>query len=269
MRRLTLKQYQNELLKYFKYFNDSFIKEDITWWAYAGTLLGAIRDNKQIKWDDDIDMGMTNSEYYLKQNTISNIAKAKGFFLREKAEHIGLVCNKIISKEIVEVEYNGNYYKTHFFIDIFLYVGVKKKSNIRNIYWSIYNKVLFIFGFFWKPLPPFHIKKGKITKVNILIQILVWLSRFIIFPVLLLHLSESIRIKKCKYKDYYYLHCKESHLNDFFEYKLIDWKFENNSIKVQYNYNDILKIKFGSNYMDLPPTTKRVPSHIFNGEYEN
>lgn len=268
-RRLTFDEYQKELIGYFKYFNDSFNQENIVWWAYAGTLLGAVRNKKQIEWDDDIDMGMTNHEFYSKKEHISSIASVKGFILRSKADHIGLVCNKLVSTEIVEVEYEGKKYNTPFFIDIFLYVGVKEFSRARDKYWSINNKVLFIFGFFWKPLPSYYVKKGKVLKINKIIQCLIWFARFLIFPILILHFFESKRIRNCKYKEKFSLHCKESNLSDYFTGELVDWIFEEEKIKIQSNYDEILKNKFGENYIELPPKNLRIPSHIYNGNYKN
>jgi hypothetical protein len=38
-------------------------KHDIVYWAYGGTLLGAVRERDMIKWDDDGDICMTRSNF--------------------------------------------------------------------------------------------------------------------------------------------------------------------------------------------------------------
>ncbi len=38
-------------------------KEDIKYPIEGGTLLGAVRNNKFIPWDDDVDVSMTRDEY--------------------------------------------------------------------------------------------------------------------------------------------------------------------------------------------------------------
>lgn len=269
MRTITLEIYQRELISYFKLFNRYFVDEGIIWWTYAGTLLGAIRNEKMLAWDDDIDMAMTNIDFNNNKERIEEIAKSINFNLKVKSNTIGLVCNKLVSDETIKVVYQGREYVTKFFIDIFLYVGVKKTSKIRDYYLSIYSKIIFIFGFFWKPLPRYFIKDGNIKKINIFIIALVWVSRFFIFPILLLHYFESMRIRNNKFKDLFSLHCKESNLSDYFSYNLDKWIFEEQEIFVPSNYQQILINKFGKNYLDLPPQKCRVPSHIFNGDYEN
>jgi len=54
---------QEKLLEMFKWFHNYCEKEDITYYAIGGTILGAIRHNGFIPWDDDIDIAIPRKDY--------------------------------------------------------------------------------------------------------------------------------------------------------------------------------------------------------------
>jgi len=53
-------------------------KNKINYWLFAGTLLGCIRDNHFISWDDDIDIAIDNSSF-VKTLTLINTFKKNNF----------------------------------------------------------------------------------------------------------------------------------------------------------------------------------------------
>lgn len=58
-----LKQCQLVMLRMLKIFNYLCIKHDIQYFLVGGSLLGAIRHQGFIPWDDDLDVGMTRKNY--------------------------------------------------------------------------------------------------------------------------------------------------------------------------------------------------------------
>ena len=60
---IELREIQNELLVALKKFHNICMEHNIKYSLYGGTLLGAVREEGFIPWDDDVDVSMTRSEY--------------------------------------------------------------------------------------------------------------------------------------------------------------------------------------------------------------
>jgi len=63
MSKNSIKEIQNELLIMVKDFHEFCIKYNLKYYIIGGTLLGAVRHQGFIPWDDDIDIGMPRDSY--------------------------------------------------------------------------------------------------------------------------------------------------------------------------------------------------------------
>ena len=74
------------MLKKLLKLTDKFLKENkITYWLDSGTLLGCIRNKKIIPWDDDIDLGIPESDYNNLIRVFANMGQDKdGYYISEK-----------------------------------------------------------------------------------------------------------------------------------------------------------------------------------------
>ncbi len=69
-------QIQDIIWEIFLNVRDILDKEGITWYIMGGTLLGAVRYEGFIPWDDDIDIGLKRPDYELFLNTVSDMLPA-------------------------------------------------------------------------------------------------------------------------------------------------------------------------------------------------
>ena len=60
---MDIKSLQKKELEILAYVHDFCCEHRLTYWLFHGTLLGAVRHNGFIPWDDDIDIAMPRSDY--------------------------------------------------------------------------------------------------------------------------------------------------------------------------------------------------------------
>ena len=99
-------------------------KENISYSLHGGTLLGAVRENGFIPWDDDMDIGMLRADY----EKFLNVAKEKlnkKYFLQtwDTDEKFALPFAKIRLNGTKYIEHNSKNVDIHngIYIDIFPY----------------------------------------------------------------------------------------------------------------------------------------------------
>ncbi|AOY81022.1 LicD family protein [Moorena producens JHB] len=74
------------LLQQFKFIDSLLRQHDINYWAIDGTLIGAIRHQGFIPWDDDIDIEMKQSDIN-RLLSLEDILNQHGFYLKKHDKH--------------------------------------------------------------------------------------------------------------------------------------------------------------------------------------
>lgn len=94
--------------KLFKIFNEICQKNKITYWTDGGTLLGAVRHQSSIPWDDDIDVCMMRDDIHKLEKVLENTDY-----------HITIVYDAVnVSKQL---RFRNRNHNIPCFIDIFIY----------------------------------------------------------------------------------------------------------------------------------------------------
>ena len=256
--RNDLKKIQLELLDEFSLF---CTKNNLRFYLFGGTLLGAVRHKGFIPWDDDIDVCMPREDY---DKYCQLYKENHEYFLQtvETDSRYFYHFAKLMKKGTIYDEYYTTNVgtKNNIFIDIFPINGCPSNdSRIANFFYTF---TLFLFQKRSYPRNLNNFRKIKRGFSYILMTIITWVLLWWM-PYHLAALKKNRFLKKhqnpssdyClvgtnlrkKYKKEYFVGC-------------IDVEFEGRKMPAPENYEQYLSKMYGD-YMKLPPKDNRVPHH--------
>ena len=267
----TLKHLQKVDMKILKYLIDICEEHNLNYFMYGGSLIGAIRHQGFIPWDDDIDVIMFREDFE-KLNKIleKNIDKKYKFFNVLNEETYYHTWGRLMLKNTIFKEWWNDYidYTPNIYIDIFILDNIPNNKFKRFIHrWTCY--LLNMLTFYS------YVKYKNDSKIKEFIQ------QSIHYSVKILPISPSSIKKKCvkAFTKYQYENCKE--VCDFPSSGIMpisfktDWlppkkvNFEDIEVNIPNNFDKILRLEYGE-YMELPPEDSRfrpAPQEIDFGEY--
>lgn len=121
-------------------------KHHLTYYAFYGTLLGAVRHQGFVPWDDDIDVAMFRDEYEKFQAIAPQEFSDPYFFQSAINDNLIFTFSKIRDSRTTAVEFNDPYSNQGIFIDIFpLDIapdGTPILNNISNIQYAIWCTII-------------------------------------------------------------------------------------------------------------------------------
>ncbi|MDE5943465.1 MAG: LicD family protein [Clostridia bacterium] len=237
-------------------------EQNINYYLSYGTLIGAVRHNGFIPWDDDIDIHMPRPDYEKFLKTFPDFAKQNGLMVvnRNTKPYYGRCFSKVIDVNTLLVEPQ---YKTDdpigVFVDIWPLDGLpdgKTKRNFYNRYTSFLAKLILASSMKYDKNLSFF----KRTAI-------VFAKSF--KPHKLLTKLESIA-KKFPFDSCNFIKCYSSGRSifkkeEFSEKVLI--RFEDTEFYAPVGYDSVLRKIYGD-YMELPPLESRKPHHIMNTYYK-
>lgn len=249
---INLCNFQKKLLENLKIFNEICKKNNIKYSLHGGTLLGAVRHQGFIPWDDDIDIGILRED----EEKFINVMKKelpKELFLQTKEtdkfakfEYI-----KIRDKySSIELEKKTGWH-SGIWIDVFIFDKTIKHNILDKILRKIPMEISETEKGIKKYIKAILLNTFKFLKINNIREFRKKL--FIYFSKDMEKNNSLIYYNGVDYWITYYI-------KDIFP--LSEIEFEGYKFFCPNNVNAVLKELYGKNYMKLPPKEKRFTHSI-------
>lgn len=248
-----LKQIQLDILK----FVDSFCKKNnLKYYLAYGTLLGAVRHNGYIPWDDDIDIIMFREDYEKFVNTFKDVNYK--VFATEVNKKYPYPFAKVGDtrtyfeeeiKDVIDTGVNIDIFPLDYLPEDKVDKICKKRDFIQKI-WMI------------KRLP-------RLKRRGILKNLLLAMSQFFLAPIsvhyIVKKMEDNAKKENLKYSsvcgNIAYGYDPDIYLSEDFK-EQINLSFEDTLFPCPKEYDNVLKVMYGD-YMKLPPIEKQVSHHHF------
>ena len=263
----TLRKLQLCELEILKDFVKICEENNLKYFGFAGTAIGAIRHGGFIPWDDDIDMGILREDYEKLREIIQRDYADKYTFVDAHTynDYANMNAHIVLNgTKFTESTAKNCKYPQGIFLDIFPFDHapadeVTREKFVRKVWLA--SKFLIVKH---TPFPVLPFKKGIKVKLCHAVTAVIW------FFLNLFCISHKFLYKKLlkfstKYNKedtgYYYYSCSSSRQGtvyakeDFYPFKKI--KFEDVDLDFPQNIEKALGRVYGD-FMQLPPEEKRV-----------
>lgn len=259
---LSITEVQQEEKKMLKEIDEIFKKNNIIYFLWYGSLLGAVRHNGFIPWDDDVDLAMTRPEFnklikYLKKNNnkISENLFAEGY---ELGNNNDFPIIKIYNKNIKVDDFVEKVDK-YLWIDIFPLDGSPQNNKFYYKLCCFLYKILFLKREQKNKVQLIASNKIKRFVKNLALYILkIW--NYDSYFKFYYNFCTMYKYNKCDRVNVNLMgDCINTFAKSDLEVKSMDYDgLKVNGLK---NYDKVLTSLYG-NYMELPPENKRVAHGI-------
>ena len=262
LKRLTGDEFKACLVQELSWFNNFCKENNIRYYLFFGTLIGAARHKGFIPWDDDIDIIVPRNDYKRLISIFKNDGRYK-LMCRELISEYEFPFAKLIDSNTLLIQNYGYHEKVDLgaYIDVFVLDGLPddEKEAMKHI--ALAKKMVRKWSVTYR-----RIIRGRQTIVKDCLRYLWYLPNHIrgykyylnelerignMYPV-----KEGGKVANLTYPIVTGLY----HMEDF---ETIDGEFEGHSFCIPKGYDRLLTTTYG-NWRQLPPVEKRISIHEFD-----
>lgn len=257
MKKISVEEYKGFLVKMLEEIDEICNDNGLSYSLAFGSLLGAIRHNGFIPWDDDLDIVMLRNDYDRLRELINSNSINLRFIDSSTTDTIypfGKVCDQ---RTFMEEKNFKNVDGYGAFIDVFPLDNLPDNAFVRLIYCRIAKALMIILTHSSRTA----FEKSYSKKTNLL-RLLAFLFGKLFNPYSLCRFTDSynslLKSNKCNFVGVpwfngfayppIYFSNTETHM------------FENKLFKISKFYDDILRNTYGD-YMIPPPQEEQIPKH--------
>ena len=248
---------QAVMLEILQEFHRVCTENNLTYWLEGGTLLGAIRHDGFIPWDDDVDVAMPKEDFD-KLCSMADTVFSKDFFWQTHTTdpdyHLMIAKLRKNNTRIIETGETGQEgYHHGIFIDVIPYVSYKQEWFLNLMRWS------YLFRDKKKKYPKGSLKRFLVSLYTNVLMCLPVMAAVKWRNHLIKHPERFANDEKAEYYSHQ-LGCtfvRNTKRADILPPVLGEGIFEGESFYLPQNPHNYLCSYYGPDYMQLPPPEKR------------
>lgn len=261
-----LKDIQNVAFEILKSFVKCCEENRLKYYLMWGTLIGAVRHEGFIPWDDDIDVAMPRDDY---ERFIQEFNKIMpdylGLITPENTKHYDVFFSKVYDRRTTYIQRGTKIYPdrwTGVFIDVFPIDGFPDEKTAQRKYvkkYTFYRRMNYKMRFTVRGNSSF---RGKI--IQFFLVPIKWILPYDYFYTKYRRMVDSFAFANSENVTLpSVLDLKRCILKKTMFGSGFHLLFNGLQAKVPSDYDGVLKVLYG-NYMKLPPANERVPHHDFD-----
>ncbi len=240
-------------------------KHNIKYFLTGGSLLGAVRYNKSIPWDDDLDIGMLRKDFEkFRKICPQELDKEKFAYASYTTEES---CHYLFDK----IRLKNTYFSTPFpaqfkiqngvFVDVLVYDTTSPSRIKQKLHINLVKTAIRFLNIKWTG-------KADRTMNGYKLSLLVKpVLRFVPFKFIHMYTDGVLRMYKRKRSDFLIdgtgLNINRGAFKKNLLENTIEVDFEGFKVPIPENYDGFLKHVYGENYLEEPAISKRNGTHDF------
>lgn len=256
---LTIADLRRIQLEIMDCIHDFCSKHDLRYFLMYGSLIGAIRHNGYIPWDDDIDIIMPRPDYEIFIAEFSS--DFYSVYSSRSQNKWPLLYSKVCDRRTKLIEDSG--LENGVFVDVFPLDGMSSSKNTASVHLKQSMRLKLILRM--HRFAPRMSVRG-LSMHDIALFILSWAIHYLLSYEKVLARFNKMSIRYLYDSSDFCGDLCAGSMNRVFDRSLfdssLDWSFEGHLFKIPVGYDECLKTIYGD-YMKLPPIEQRCSNHDF------